>query len=41
MKGAVLETDGPIDRPLLDACLDHAGVRVVNITVEKGSLPVL
>lgn len=41
MKGAVLETDGPIDRQLLDACLDHAGVRVVNITVEKGTLPVL
>jgi copper chaperone CopZ len=41
MKGALLDTDGPVDRELLEECLAHAGVRVVGVTVEKGSLPLL
>lgn len=41
MKGAILDTDGPLDRRQLEECLAHAGVRVVGVTVEKGSLPVL
>jgi copper chaperone CopZ len=41
MKGAVLDTEGPVDRLQLEACLEQAGVRVLGLTVEKGSLPVL
>jgi copper chaperone CopZ len=41
MQGAVLETEGPVDRGLLEACLAHAGVQVVGVSVEKGSLPML
>jgi hypothetical protein len=35
MAGAVLELDGPLDRAVLDAALDLAGVRVLAVTVEQ------
>lgn len=41
MRGAVLDTDGPVDREQLETCLSLAGVQLVDLTVEKGSLPVL
>lgn len=41
LRGAVLETDGPIDAGQLAECLALAGVQLVGVTVEKGSLPLL
>jgi copper chaperone CopZ len=41
MTGAVLETDAPIDRDLLEEALSWAGVRVTGVQVERGSLPLL
>ena len=41
MKGAVLDTEGPVVLRLLEDALALAGVRVLGTTVEKGSLPVL
>lgn len=41
MRGAILETDGPIDDDRLAECLALAGVQLAGVTVEKGSLPLL
>jgi hypothetical protein len=41
MRGVVLDTDGPVDRELLAETLAMAGVRLVDMTVEKGQLPLL
>ena len=41
MRGAVLDTDGPVDETLLAESLAMAGVHLVGMTVEKGQLPVL
>lgn len=41
MRGAVLDTEGPVDRQVLEAALDMAGVQLVGMAVEKGQLPVL
>jgi hypothetical protein len=41
MRGVVLEADGPIERDVLADCLAMAGVRLVDMTVEKGHLPLL
>lgn len=41
MRGAILDTEGPIDRQALEESLAMAGVRLVGLTVEKGQLPVL
>lgn len=41
MQGAVLEVDGDLDRPALDAALDAAGVSVRSLRVEARVLPVL
>lgn len=41
MRGAVLETDGPVDRRQLEEALAVAGVEVEAVTVEKGHLPTL
>ncbi len=41
MQGAVLEVEGDLDRPALDAALDAAGVSVRGIRVEARVLPVL
>jgi hypothetical protein len=41
MRGVVLETDGPIDRGLLADSLALAGVQLLDMTVEKGHLPLL
>jgi hypothetical protein len=37
----VLETEGPIDREALADSLALAGVQLVDMTVEKGHLPLL
>lgn len=41
MRGAVLDMEGPLDRRQLEETLALAGVRVVDLRVEKGPLPVL
>lgn len=41
MRGAVLDTDGPLDRAVLAESLALAGVQLVEMTVEKGHLPLL
>lgn len=41
MQGAILDTDVPIDRAALSEALSHAGVTVVGVREEKGSLPLL
>ncbi|WP_353268398.1 hypothetical protein [Gemmatimonas sp.] len=41
MQGAVLETDGPVDRQLLEEALAMAGVTLRSLQIEKGSLPLL
>ncbi len=41
MQGAVLEVEGELDRPALDAAFDAAGVSVRSIRVEARVLPVL
>ncbi|QJR34131.1 heavy metal-binding protein [Gemmatimonas groenlandica] len=41
MQGAVLEVEGDLDRPALDAALDAAGVSVRSIRVEARVLPIL
>jgi hypothetical protein len=41
MRGAVLETEGPIDREVLADSLALAGVQLRDMTVEKGHLPLL
>lgn len=41
MRGAVLDTEAPLDRQLLADCLELAGVQLVGMTVEKGHLPLL
>lgn len=41
MRGAILETEGPVDRQLLADSLALAGVQLAGMTVEKGHLPLL
>ncbi len=41
MQGAVLDTDAPLDRDALDEALGHAGVRVLSVREERGTLPLL
>lgn len=41
MLGAVLETEGPVDREVLADSLSLAGVQLRDMTVEKGHLPLL
>ncbi len=41
MRGAVLDTEGPLDRQVLADSLALAGVQLVDMTVEKGHLPLL
>jgi len=41
MQGAVLELDGDLDRAVLDAALDAAGVSVRSLRVEARILPIL
>jgi hypothetical protein len=41
MKGAILESEGPLDHRVLEEALAMAGVRVTAVTVEKGGLPLL
>jgi hypothetical protein len=41
MRGAVLDADEAIAPGLLHEALAHAGVQVVDIRTEKGSLPIV
>lgn len=41
MAGAVLETDGPLAAGALEAALALVGVRVLDVRIDKGSLPLL
>ena len=41
MQGAVLDTESPLDRNALDEALTHAGVRVLSVREERGTLPLL
>ena len=41
MQGAVLDTESPLDRHALDEALAHAGVRVLSVREERGTLPLL
>jgi len=41
LRGAVLDTEGPLDRQVLADSLALAGVQLVDMTVEKGHLPLL
>ena len=41
MQGAVLDTESPLDRNALDEALAYAGVRVLSVREERGTLPLL
>ncbi len=41
MRGAGLDSEGPLDRQVLADSLALAGVQLVDMTVEKGHLPLL
>ncbi len=41
MRGAILDTEGPVDRQALEEALAMAGVQLAGMTVEKGQLPLL
>ncbi|MFN5583084.1 hypothetical protein [Gemmatimonas sp.] len=41
MQGAILDAEAPLDRDALDHALGYAGVRVLTLREERGTLPLL
>jgi hypothetical protein len=41
MQGAILDAEAPLDRDALDHALGYAGVRVLALREERGTLPLL